>query len=90
MSSRQKTRHQGKDIILTNVVTSAFAIAPSDNTDLQEVTLNLYVSVAGAVKVTLQDGSTVTYPNLIAGRHPLRVSRVFATGTTATGLVGEA
>jgi hypothetical protein len=47
------------------------------------------VGVAGAVKVTFFDGTTVTFGTLVAGViHPLRVKRVFATGTTATGIIG--
>lgn len=89
MSSVNKNPHTGKAVVLASPVTSAFAITPNDATDLAEITLNLYVSVAGAVKVTMMDGTDVTYANLAAGRHPLRVKRVWATGTTATGIVGE-
>lgn len=89
MSDNIKSRHTGKALVLASPITGAFAITTSDSTDLAEVTLNLYVSVAGAVKLTMFDGSVVTYANLAAGRHPLRVKRVWATGTTATGIVGE-
>lgn len=89
MSDNIKSRHTGKALVLASPITGAFAITTSDSADLAEVTLNLYVSVAGAVKVTMFDGSIVTYANLTAGRHPLRVKRVWATGTTATGIVGE-
>ena len=70
-------------------VTGIAAVVPSDTVDLPFVTRALYVSVAGAVKVTMMDGSTETYPNLLAGRHPLRVTRVWQTGTTATGMIAE-
>ena len=89
MSSTIKDGQTGKSSIIVSPITGAFAITPNDATDLQEVTLSLFVSVGGAVKVTLYDGSVVTYANLTAGRHPLRVKRVWATGTAATGLVGE-
>lgn len=89
MSSTIKDRNISKPPRIASPVTGAFSITPNDSTDLAEVTLSLYVSVAGAVKVTMNDGSVVTYANLTAGRHPLRVKRVWATGTAATGLVGE-
>jgi hypothetical protein len=90
MSSTIKDAHTGRMAVNASPITSAFAITPNDSTDLAEITLSLWVSVAGAVKVTMYDGSTVTYANLTAGRHPLRVKRVWSTGTAATGLVGEA
>lgn len=89
MSSTIKDGQTGKSSIIVSPITGAFAITPNDATDLQEVTLSLFVSVGGAVKVTLYDGSTVTYATLPAGRHPLRVKRVWATGTLATGIIGE-
>lgn len=89
MSSNIKSRHTGKALVLASPVTGAFAITPNDSTDLAEVTLNLYIGTAGALKATMFDGSVVTYANLTAGRHPLRVKRVWATGTAATGIVGE-
>jgi hypothetical protein len=90
MSSTIKDSHTGKMSVNSSPITSAFAITPNDSTDLAEITLSLYVSVAGALKVTMYDGSVVTYPTMVVGRHPLRVKRVWSTGTLATGLVGEA
>jgi len=84
-----KTRHANKVTVIASPICGAFAITPSDAADLQEITINLYVGTAGSVKVTMFDDSVVTYPSLAAGRHPLRVKRVWATGTAATGLVGE-
>jgi hypothetical protein len=89
MSSTIKDRNITKPPRIASPVTGAFAVTPNDSTDLAEVTLSLYVSVSGALKATLYDGSVVTYANLTAGRHPLRVKRVWATGTAATGIVGE-
>lgn len=89
MSTNIKTRHTNKVIVIASPITGASAVTPSDSTDLAEISLNLYVGTPGAVKVTMFDGSTVTYANLAAGRHPLRVKRVWATGTTASGIVAE-
>lgn len=89
MSSNIKSRHTGKALVLSSPITGAFAVTPNDSTDLAELSLNLYVGTAGAAKLTMLDGSVVTYANLAAGRHPLRVKRVWATGTTATGIIAE-
>jgi len=89
MSSNIKTRHTNKAQTIVSPVTGAVVVAPNDSADLPEITLSVYISVAGAFKATMLDGTTVTYPTLAAGRHPLRVKRVFATGTAATGIVAE-
>jgi hypothetical protein len=89
MSTVIKTRHTNKNSVITSPVTGAVSITPSDSTDLTEVSLSLYIGVTGAIKVTLMDGSIVTYTAITAGRHPLRVKRVWATGTTTTGIVAE-
>lgn len=68
----------------------AVAITPSDATDLTNGTRGLYVGVTGNVKVDMLGGDTaITFVGLAAGVvHPLRVSRVYSTGTTATSIVG--
>ncbi len=74
--------------------TGGFAITPSDSVDLPRVTRSIYVGAAGNVKVNLAyaPGGTpesVTLTAVPAGTFiPVRATRVFATGTTATGLVG--
>lgn len=65
-------------------------VTPSDSADLSYVTRGISFAVAGALKVTTVGGDTVTIPSgaLAAGViHPLRVTKVFATGTGATGIV---
>ncbi len=89
MSTTIKSRHTGKAVVISSPITGAFAITPNDSTDLDETTVNIYVGTAGTAKFTMFDGSVVTYATLAAGRHPLRVKRVWSTGTSATGLVGE-
>lgn len=84
-----RNRHNNNATLITSPVTGAVTVTPSDVNDLPEITLSLYVSTAGAAKLTLYDNTTVTYANLSAGRHPLRVRRVWATGTMATGIVAE-
>lgn len=71
----------------SNVATSGAAITPSDTTAVDFYAL--YVGGAGNVKVDLFDGSTVTLNGALVGTiYPLRVKKVYATGTTATNLIG--
>ena len=64
-------------------------VTPNDNNDLVYISRALYLSTAGNVNVTLMDGTTVVL-TLGTGWHPLRVTRVLATSTTATGIIAVA
>lgn len=66
----------------------AFAITPNDGVDLATVTRGIYIGVAGSVKVTMADGTVVTFSNVPTGIFPIGAARVWATGTTATSLIG--
>lgn len=68
--------------------TSVVEIIPSDDTDLDEVLLGLNVETRGLVRVTTLDGSSATVFVAEGIFFPLRVARVWATGTTATGIRG--
>lgn len=51
-------------------------------------TRGIYVGVSGDVKVTMLDGTAVTFVGLAAGViHPICCVQVFSTGTTATDIV---
>ena len=66
----------------------AFAITTSDTVNLQNVAI-VYVGGAGNIKVTTANGDVVTFNGLNAGTVlPVQVLRVWATGTTATTLIG--
>jgi len=67
--------------------TSAADVVPNDATDLPVCSRALYVGAAGDIRLTTVNNSTVTLRNLPAGILPMRVRRVFATGTTATDIV---
>lgn len=74
---------------LTEPAVSAFDITPSDADDLTADVRGIYVGVSGDLAVDMVDGTTVTFVALTAGViHPLRVKKVYATGTTATAIVG--
>lgn len=65
-----------------------FPVTPNDVTDLPTVTRALNAGGSGTVHVTMQDGSDVTIFIAAGGLLPLRVTRIWATGTTATDIVG--
>lgn len=69
---------------------SAFAIAPSNTTDLPVVTSALYVGYTGNIRVICSGDTTgVVFANVPGGSFlPLRVKRVTVSGTTASGIVG--
>lgn len=89
MSSTIKDKHTNKAQVMNTPITGAFAITASDSTDLPQITLSIYVGQAGALKVTMMDGSIVTYPHVAIGRHPLRIKRVWDVASKADLLVGE-
>ena len=67
----------------------AFAITPSDSTDLVDIPKAIYVGATGnVVALLVDDTSSVTFVGVQAGTIlPIRPKRVFATGTTASSLV---
>ncbi len=67
----------------------AEAITPNDSTDLTNSTRAIWIGGAGNVKVDTVEGDTVTLVGALVGTIlPIRARRVYATGTTATNLVG--
>ena len=74
---------------LTAPATHAATISPLDAVDLARATRAIYVGQTGNVRVQTTSGDIVTFANLQAGvLYPIRVARVFQTGTTAADLVG--
>lgn len=64
-------------------------IESSDTADLGYVARSLYVGGGGDVSVKCVNGETVTFAAVPAGAVlPVAVLRVFASGTTATQIVG--
>lgn len=65
-----------------------FPVTPNDATDQPYAFRGIAVAAAGDVKVKMANGDTVTWPALVAGViHKIEGVRIFATGTTATGIV---
>lgn len=76
------------DDTLTSPATDIEEITPSDVADLAYMTKSLNVATPGVVRVTTETG-TISDVFIAAGLpFPLRVRRVWATGTTATGIRG--
>ena len=64
------------------------SVTPNDSVDLTKSSRALYVGVAGDIKITTVQGDTVTFVGVLSGTIlPIRVQRVFATGTTATSII---
>ena len=73
---------------LSSPCDSATEITPSDSVDLTSASRAVYIGGVGDLKVTTVQGDTVTFKSLIPGSVlPVRVVRIFATGTTATNIV---
>ena len=76
-------------VSLTAPATRSEAISPGDTLELCQVTRALYVGQPSNVRVKTVTGDIVTLANMLGGvLYPIRVQQVFATGTTATDLVG--
>lgn len=65
----------------------AVSVTPSDTGNLGGVR-GLYVGTSGDVKVDTSGGTTTTFVSVISGTIlPIRATRVYSTGTTASNIV---
>lgn len=64
----------------------AVPVTPNDGVDLANTSRYLIVSVGGTLQVTMAGSNTVQALTVPAGILPLRVTRVWATNTAATGI----
>jgi hypothetical protein len=83
-----KDRFKNFFATILSVPSDAIEITPNDATDLTDVIRGINVGESGSVKVTTYEGNDVTIFVAAGGVFPLRVVRVWAAGTTATGIVG--
>lgn len=66
-----------------------FAVTPSDTVDLAQIPQAIWIGSAGNLAVVGGDGNSVVFQSLAAGQYWIGApSRVLATGTTATNLIG--
>ncbi|MFK0332444.1 hypothetical protein ACIQUB_15050 [Rhizobium sp. NPDC090275] len=74
---------------LTGPASGGFPITPDDTMALPETTRALYVGGGGSLAVEMASGAVLTFEGVADGMLlPLRVSRVRASGTTASGIIG--
>lgn len=67
----------------------ATAITPDNDDDLGFLTRFIFVGGAGNLKLDTVGGDTITLIGVTTGSvYPIRAKKVYATGTTATNLVG--
>lgn len=68
---------------------SGAAITPHDTNDLANTTRAIYVGVTGDIKVDLLGtGTAVVFTAVPVGLYWLRCTRIYATDTDATNIVG--
>ncbi len=67
---------------------NADAVTGSDTTSLATTSCALYIGGAGDLVVQMANGSSsVTFSAVPLGILPIRVTKIFATGTHATGVL---
>jgi hypothetical protein len=74
--------HAGQNELLSSPYDNAAEITPSDTADLAYATRALWCGAAGNVKVTMLGGGTVTINHGVHQLLPIRITKVWATGTT--------
>lgn len=66
----------------------AWAVTPNDSADLIRQSRGIWVGVAGDLRLLFaHDEAAVTLTAVPVGLYPMRLIRVYATGTTAGSLV---
>jgi hypothetical protein len=70
----------------TSFPENGLAIAPDDNADLPVLPLAVRFNSAGSVRLELKNGVPLDLKVLASETLPFRIKRIFATGTTATGI----
>lgn len=78
----------GQNVVVTDTIAQperAASITPNDSTSFSASTL--YVGTGGTLQVVTAGGDTVTFQSVPNGFFPVKVTKVFATGTTASNIV---
>jgi hypothetical protein len=67
---------------------NAAAVSVHDVNELDAVPRAIYVGGAGDMKVTMYGGEEVTFVGVAGGTVlPIRVKKIFSTGTSATNMI---
>lgn len=73
---------------LDRAIRRAVAVTPNDSADLAVMTKAFIVGAAGDIKVDMAEGEDALVIYAIAGfQYNLQITRVYSTGTDATGIV---
>ena len=82
-------RFQNSSPSLSGPAVHAFAIAPSDTVALTETTRAVYVGGAGSIAAIMASGASASFAAVPSGTVlPVRLTKVMATGTSASDIVG--
>jgi hypothetical protein len=82
-------RFEGREPHLAGPAQHGFAVTPHNTNLISETTRGLYVGGAGDLVLVFASGAQITVSSVPGGTVlPVRVTKVLATGTTATALVG--
>jgi len=87
MATDEFAGQYGGESALDWPATKADAVTPSDSTDLTYIPRALYIGGEGNLKVDMAGGGTVTFASVPVGVFPIRVTRVYSTGTAATNII---
>jgi hypothetical protein len=81
-------RFQNTAPSLSGPASHGFSVTPSDSALLSETTRGLYVGTAGDIAALMVSGASIALSSVPAGSLlPLRLTKIMATGTTASGIV---
>lgn len=72
---------------LESPATHLTEVTPSDGSDLPQASRALNVTTDGTIRLTTVGGTTATVYVAAGIAFPVRVTRVWQTGTSATGIV---
>lgn len=75
-------------ITMSNPPKGAFSVTTSDTTNFSKPTSAILVTAAGNVACVFENGDVVVVPVNANTMYPMRLTRINATLTTATGIIG--
>ena len=66
----------------------AMEVTPNDELNLSKYAKTVYIGGDGDLRITTVDDDVVTFTGMKGGSYlPVRVKRIWSTGTTATGII---